>query len=85
MRNTEGEIMATTKKRKFDRTRSRLAEPSTWGGIGVLASVALPGLYTYLQTGSKTAGMTAILAALAGGAAVAMPDGNVAKKDADPK
>ncbi len=54
--------------------RSRAAEPSTWAGIGVLAGVALPGLMTYLQTGSKTAGIIAILSALAGGGAVALPE-----------
>jgi hypothetical protein len=67
--------MATTKPAKrFAHTRARAAEPSSWAGIGVLAGVALPGLMTYLQTGSKTAGLIAILSGLAGGAAVAMPE-----------
>jgi hypothetical protein len=64
--------MATTKK--ASRIRARASEPSTWAGIGVLAGVALPGFMTYLQTGSKTAGVVAILAALAGGAATVMPE-----------
>jgi len=64
--------MATTKK--ASRIRARASEPSTWAGIGVLAGVALPGFMTYLQTGSKTAGVVAILSALAGGAAAVMPE-----------
>jgi hypothetical protein len=62
----------TPKKRS--QVRARASEPSTWAGIGMLAGVALPGLMTYLQTGSKTAGVVAILTALAGGAAVALPE-----------
>lgn len=54
--------------------RRRASEPSTWAGVGVLAGVALPGFLTYLQTGSKTAGIVAILSALAGGGAVALPE-----------
>jgi len=65
--------MATTTK-KPSRIRARAAEPSTWAGIGVLAGIALPGLMTYLQTGSKTAGVIAILSGLAGGAAAVMPE-----------
>lgn len=65
--------MATTPK-KASRIRARASEPSTWAGIGVLAGVALPGLMTYLQSGSKTAGIIAILAGLAGGAATVMPE-----------
>lgn len=65
--------MATTQK-KSSKVRARASEPSTWAGIGVLAGVALPGFLTYLQTGSKTAGVVAILSALAGGAAVGMPE-----------
>lgn len=67
--------MATTTK-KTSRIRARVGEPSTWAGIGVLAGVALPGFMTYLQTGSKTAGVVAILSALAGGAAAVMPEKN---------
>lgn len=63
--------MATKKPR---RVRERVQEPSTWAGIGILAGVALPGLLTYLQTGSKTAGVIAILSGLAGGAATVMPE-----------
>lgn len=65
--------MATTpKKRKTVRqvAAERAREPSAYAGLGVLAGVALPGLLTYLQTGSKTQGVIAILAGLAGGAAV---------------
>lgn len=65
--------MATSKKTP-GRVRARAAEPSTWAGIGILAGVALPGLMTYLQTGSKTAGIIAILSGLAGGAATVMPE-----------
>lgn len=64
--------MAT--KQSTSRARARASEPSTWAGIGVLAGVALPGFLTYLQTGSKTAGVIAILSALAGGAATVMPE-----------
>ena len=67
--------MATTTK-KASRVRARVSEPSTWAGIGVLAGVALPGLMTFLQTGSKTAGIIAILSGLAGGAAAVMPEKN---------
>lgn len=63
--------MATKKPSKV---RARVAEPSTWAGAGLIAGVALPGLMTYLQTGSKTAGIVAILSALAGGGAVVMPE-----------
>lgn len=65
--------MALTIKRA-SRIRARASEPSTWAGIGVLAGVALPGLMTFLQTGSKTAGVIAILSGLAGGAAAVMPE-----------
>lgn len=65
--------MATTTK-KASRIRARASEPSTWAGIGVLAGVALPGLMTFLQTGSRTAGVIAILSGLAGGAAAVMPE-----------
>jgi predicted lipid-binding transport protein (Tim44 family) len=68
------------KKRIRDRVRARAAEPSSWAGMSVLAGVALPGLLTYLQTGSKTAGIIAILSGLAGGAAVAMPEKGAAPK-----
>lgn len=77
MRNIEAQperkLVATKPKSKI---RRRAAEPSTWAGIGLIASVALPGLLTFLQTGSKTAGVVAILSALAGGAATVMPDPN---------
>jgi uncharacterized membrane-anchored protein len=75
--------MTTTPKRRLARTRARAAEPSTWAGVSVLAGVALPGLMTYLQTGSKTAGLIAILSGLAGGAAVVMPE-RKADADAEP-
>jgi hypothetical protein len=75
--------MAITPATKKSRIKTRAAEPSTWAGIGILAGVALPGLLTYLQTGSKTAGVIAILSGLAGGAATVMPEkGGV---DGDPK
>jgi len=66
--------MATKPTPKRSQVKARASEPSTWAGVGVLAGVALPGLLTYLQTGSKTQGIVAILSALAGGAAVVMPD-----------
>lgn len=69
--------------KKPSRVRARMAEPSTWGGIAAIAGIALPGLMTYLQTGSKTAGVVAILSGLAGGAAVVMPEKG--GKDGDPK
>ena len=66
--------MTTTATKKTSRVRARISEPSTWAGIGVLAGVALPGLMAYLQTGSRTAGVIAILSGLAGGAATVMPE-----------
>lgn len=69
-----------TPKRAY--VRARVAEPSSWAGVGVLAGVALPGLLTYLQTGSKTQGIVAILSGLAGGAAAVMPDRNAGNPDA---
>ena len=56
------------------KVKARASEPSTWAGLSVLAGVALPGLLTYLQTGSKTQGIVAILSGLAGGAAAVMPE-----------
>lgn len=61
------------------KVKSRAKEPSTWAGISILAGIALPGLLAFLQTGSKTAGVIAILTALTGGAATVMPD----RKDTD--
>ncbi len=71
--------MTTTKKPK-SRMRARMSEPSTWAGVGILAGVALPGFMTYLQTGSKTAGVVAILSALAGSTAAVMPEKGEAKQ-----
>lgn len=65
--------MATTTTKK-SRVKERAAEPSTWAGLSVLAGVALPGFLTYLQTGSRTQGIIALLTTLAGGAAVAIPE-----------
>ncbi len=70
--------MATKKPGKI---RARAAEPSTWAGLSILAGVALPGLLTFLQTGSKTAGVIALLTALAGGAATVMPDQSKSSND----
>lgn len=67
-------MMATTTKKPKSRIRARANEPSTWAGLSILAGVALPGLMTFLQTGSKTAGVIALLTALAGGAATVMPE-----------
>lgn len=74
--------MATTKK---SRTRIRLTEPSTWAGLSILAGLAVPGLLTYYQTGSKTAGIIALLTALGGGAAVALPEKADKKADDEAK
>lgn len=71
--------MATSPKKSV--IRRRAAEPSTWAGLSVLAGIALPGLMTYLQTGSRTAGVIAILTGLAGGAAVAMPEKGESKPE----